>query len=111
MKKGRNATFPPSVNHNKMNNTAMNNAEEAEAFADALFRFVGRALEQEPDPVYSQKAVRIADARNHIFRLVDDNRTDEAEDLYALRDLCLTDEDLQTFPNRRRMLAIARNYW
>lgn len=85
---------------------------EINDFVEALARFVERELSREPDPVYSQKAVKIDDARNHIFRIVEPARTDESEDLYALADLCRMDEDnLQAVPNRGRMLRIARNYW
>ena len=70
--------------------------EEINEFVEALYRFV---------------ANEIVDARNHIFRLTDTSRTDEAEDTYALPDLCIIDEDMQTVPNRQRMYRIARNYW
>lgn len=86
--------------------------KETEEFVEALYRFTAQLLMHEPDPVYSQKAVKIADARNHIFRVVEPARTDEAEDLYALADLCRLDEDtMEAVPNRGRMLRIARNYW
>ena len=86
--------------------------EEINSFVEALTRFVEQTLSQESDPVYSQKAVKISDARNHIFRLTEPARTDETEDTYALSDLCRVDEDnMQTVPNRGRMLRIARNYW
>ena len=76
---------------------------EINDFVEALARFVEQELSREPDPVYSQKAVKIDDARNHIFRMME---------LYALADLCRMDEDsLQAVPNRGRMLRIARNYW
>ena len=85
---------------------------EINDFVEALARFVEQELSREPDPVYSQKAVKIDDARNHIFRMVEPARTDESEDLYALADLCRMDEDSpQAVPNRGRMLRIAHNYW
>ena len=67
--------------------------KEAQEFVEALCRFVEQELQRDPDPIYSQKAVKIADARNHLFRIVEPARTDEAEDLYALADLCRLDED------------------
>ena len=86
--------------------------KETDSFLEALTRFVEQTLAQESDPIYSQKAIRIADARNHIFHLVEPAQTDEAEDTYTLADLCRLDEDsMQAMPNRGRMLRIARNYW
>ena len=86
--------------------------EEINSFVEALTRFVEHALAQDPEPVYSQKAIRISDARNHIFQLIEQAQTDEAEYTYALADLCRIDEDsMQTVPNRGRMLHIARDYW
>ena len=67
--------------------------KEAQEFVEALCRFVEQELQRDPDPIYSQKAVKIADARNHLFRIVEPARTDEAEDLYALADLCRLDEE------------------
>lgn len=86
--------------------------KEAQDFVEALCRFVEQELQRDPDPIYSQKAVKIADARNHLFRIVEPARTDEAEDLYALADLCRLDEEtMEAVPNCGRLLRIARNYW
>lgn len=75
--------------------------KETDSFIEALTRFVEQTLAQESDPIYSQKAIRIADARNHIFHLVEPAQTDEAEDTYTLADLCRLDEDsMQAVPNR-----------
>ena len=72
--------------------------EEINEFVEALCRFVADEIKR-------------VDARNHIFRLTDAVRTDEAEDTYALSDLCMVDESMQTVPNRQRMYRIARNHW
>ena len=50
-------------------------------------------------------------ARNHISRLSDTLRTDEAEHTSALSDICMVDESMRTVPNRQRMYRIARNHW
>ena len=75
------------------------------------YRFVANEIKRVTDPIYCQEGIKIVDARNHIFRLSDTLRTDEAEDTYALSDLCIVDEDMQTVPHRQRMYRIARNYW
>lgn len=85
--------------------------EEINDFIDALSRFVSDKLRMETDMTYCQEAVKIIDARNHIFREMPCAATDESEDIYALRDLCHTDEEMNTLPDRQRMLRIARNYW
>ncbi len=61
--------------------------------------------------MYCREGIKIADARSHVFRRTATARTDEAEDTYALSDLCRVDEDLRTVPNRPRMYRIARNHW
>ena len=85
--------------------------EEINEFVEALYRFVANEIKRVTDPIYCQEGIKIVDARNHIFRLSDTLRTDEAEDTYALSDLCIVDEDMQTVPNRQRMYRIARNHW
>ena len=85
--------------------------EEINEFVEALYRFVANEIKRVTDPIYCQEGIKIVDARNHIFRLSDTLRTDEAEDTYALSDLCIVDEDMQTVPHRQRMYRIARNYW
>lgn len=85
--------------------------EEVNDFIEALCRYVADELHRRPDVIYCRDAVKIADARNHIFYKVENCDTDEAADVYALRDLCHTDETMQTLPDRLRMQRIARNYW
>ena len=86
-------------------------ARRINEFVEALYRFVANEIKRVTDPIYCQEGIKIVDARNHIFRLSDTLRTDEAEDTYALSDLCIVDEDMQTVPNRQRMYRIARNHW
>ena len=85
--------------------------EEINEFVEALYCFVADEIKRVADPIYSQEGIKIVDARNHIFRLSDTLRTDEAEDTYALSDLCMVDESMRTVPNRQRMYRIARNHW
>ena len=82
-------------------------------FIDALAAYVAERLAGgDVAPDYNVERVLIVDARNHLFRPAGKGGTDEADDLYALRELCRVDEDsMQTVPNRGRMLRIARNYW
>lgn len=91
--------------------TLTNMQEEIDEFVEALYRVVANEIGRVSDPIYSQEGIKIVDARNHIFRLTGTTSTDEAEDTYALSDLCIVDEDMQTVPNRQRMYRIARNYW
>lgn len=63
--------------------------EEINEFVEALYRFVANEIKRVTDPIYCQEGIKIVDARNHIFRLTDTSRTDEAEDTYALPDLCI----------------------
>ena len=58
--------------------------EEINEFVEALYRFVANEIKRVTDPIYCQEGIKIVDARNHIFRLTDTSRTDEAEDTYAL---------------------------
>lgn len=91
--------------------TLTNMQEEINEFVEALYRFVANEIKRVADPIYSQEGIKIVDARNHIFRLTGTTSTDEAEDTYALSDLCIVDEDMRTVPNRQRMYRIARNHW
>ena len=86
--------------------------EEINEFVEALYRFVANEIKRVTDPIYCQEGIKIVDARNHIFRLSDTLRTDEAEDTYALSDLCIVDaRHARPVPHRQRMYRIARNYW
>ncbi|MCR4921886.1 MAG: hypothetical protein K5945_09340 [Bacteroidaceae bacterium] len=85
-------------------------AAEINEFAEALCLFVQRQL-QGQDGEYVRGAVVILDARNHLFRIVEHRATDEADDVYALADLCCVDDEMQTVPDMNRALSVARNYF
>ena len=74
---------------------------------------LARALADEPDGSdYAAGAVRIVDARNHLFMDAGRRDTDEAEDIYALRSLLRPDEDtLELVPDEGRLLAVSLNYF
>jgi len=79
-------------------------------FAEALCRIVWEEL-KEQDGEYAKGAIKILDARNHLFRRLSHQMTDEASDIYALSDLCHVDEEMRTVPDINRALAVARNYF
>lgn len=79
-------------------------------FAEALCAYVARELWGQ-DGEYIQGAVRILDARNHLFLSLPHQTTDESVDIYALSDLCHVNENLVTEPDMNRALGIARNYF
>ncbi len=84
-------------------------------FAQALCRHVSDCLRTQ-DGAYIRGAVQILDARNHIFRTLPHQQTDEGEDIYALADLCMVsvenaDDEMQTIPDMNRALSVARNYF
>lgn len=87
--------------------------DEIRDFVDALERYVLDALRQSGQPAdYNVEALCVVDARNHLFRPAGKRPTDEAADVYALRDLCHVDEDtLDVVPDRARLAAVARNYF
>lgn len=85
--------------------------EETTDFIDALEAYVRDAIAATGQPAdYCVEALRVVDARNHIFCAAGRRATDEAIDVYALRDLCRVDEETMRFvPDRGRMAAVARN--
>lgn len=86
--------------------------EEVKDFVDALERHVAAELRCHGAADYVTGAVRIADARNHIFLPHPSGSTDEEVGAYALRDLCRVDEyTLETVPDRMRLAAVARNFF
>lgn len=92
--------------------------EETEAygkreFIDALLAYVAAALAAaDGADDYCREAVRIVDARNCLFRPAGRRTTDEADDVFALRDLCRLDEDtLELVPDEGRVASIARNFF
>lgn len=82
-------------------------------FVDALERYVQAELRASMEPAdYNNEAIEVVDARNHLFRNVGRQTTDEELGIYAIRDLCHVDEvTLETVPNRMKFRAIARNYF
>lgn len=82
-------------------------------FVNALESFVKAELRLSMEPAdYNNEAIEIIDARNHLFRNVGHQSTDEELGIYAIRDLCLVDEDtMETIPNRMKFLSIARTYF
>lgn len=80
------------------------------AFAEALCRYVAHELRGQ-DGAYIQGAVHVVDARNHLFRILPHQPTDEAQDIYALADLCRVDDNMETIPDQNRALGVARNYY
>lgn len=85
-------------------------AELKKAFAEALCRHAAEELRGQ-DGAYPQGAIQVTDARNHLFRTLPTQPTDEAEDIYALSDLCHVDEQMITSPDIHRALSVARNYF
>lgn len=87
--------------------------EQQKEFIAALRAYVGAALAACGEPAeYCREAVHVADARNHLFRPAGHRPTDEAEDVYALRDLCRLDEDtLEAVPDEGRIASISRNFF
>ena len=85
--------------------------DERRDFVDALEAFVSAALRNGTEPAdYNPDAVQIMDARNHLFRLLERQGTDEEQRIYALRELCRIDEEtLTTVPDRWRMATLAKD--
>ena len=79
-------------------------------FARALCQAVSRELSSQ-DGEYVRGAIRITDARNHLFTTLPHQDTDEAADVYALLDLCHVNENMQTVPDMNRALSVASNYF
>ena len=58
-------------------------------FVEALLNYVNAALRASGEAAdYCQEALRVVDARNHLFASAGIHRTDEEQGIYALRDLC-----------------------
>ncbi len=87
--------------------------DETADFVDALESYVKAELRTSAEPAeYNSEAIEIVDARNHLFRNVGRQSTDEELGIYAIRDLCHVDEDtMETIPNRQKFRAIAKNYF
>ena len=83
---------------------------EVDLFVNELARYVANELYSK-DETYSTEAIHIIDARNHLCETLSSSITDESEDIYALSDLCMTTDEMDIVPDRRRLYHIARNYW
>ena len=84
--------------------------DEVREFAEALCRHVAQELVGQ-EGEYVTSAVKIVDARNHLFRTFPEGVTDEAADTYALRDLCHLADDMEIVPDMNRALGVARNFF
>lgn len=86
---------------------------ETKDFIDALEAYVREQLAASGQPAdYNVEALHVVDARNHLFRPAGKRPTDEADDIYALRDLCRVDETtMEMVPDRGRLAAVARNFF
>lgn len=87
---------------------SMNQAREE--FIEALLRHVQSEI-RGMDAEYIQDAIKILDARNHLFINIGHARTDEGEDVYALRDLCHLDDSMEITADKNRIEGVARNYF
>lgn len=87
--------------------------DEQIEFAQALEAYVKEQLRMSHEaPDYNNEAVRILDARNHLFCNVGCHGTDEELGIYAIRDLCRVDEDtMEVIPDHSRFLALAKDYF
>lgn len=88
-------------------------SDEVTDFIDALAAYVAAQLVASPGAAdYDVGRVHVADARNHLFRPGGPGGTDEADDLYALRELCRVDDGtMELVPDRGRLERVARNYF
>lgn len=86
---------------------------ETEDFVEAMEQFVKAELRASMEPAdYNNEAIEIIDARNHLFRNVGRQATDEELNIYAIRDLCCVDEaTMETIPDRMKFKAIAKGYF
>jgi len=81
-----------------------------EEFVQALKHYVEGEI-RGIDAEYIQTAIKVLDARNHIFVNIGPARTDEAEDIYAIRDLCHVNDYMETEVDENRIMGLARNYF
>ena len=79
---------------------------EHDDFVQALLHYVSAALRSTGEAAdYCQEAVRVVDARNHLFASAGVHATDD------LRDLCtLDDETMEWRPDAARCAAVARDF-
>lgn len=88
-------------------------SQEVKDFTLALSRFVAALLRERGEMAeYCHAAIRVTDARNHLFTVSENCGTDEEQNLYAVSDLCRVDENsFESVPDEGRLLAVARNYF
>lgn len=85
---------------------------QMEAFIVALESHIADALSRIGDIEYCQEAVKIIDARNHIFKILPIAASDEEHSVFALRDLCRLDEETMSWHvDINRLRAIARDFF
>lgn len=86
-------------------------SSELQDFVDALLAYTESALRANGElPDYCQEAVRIIDARNHLFTSAGVHRTDEEHGIYVLRDLCTLDENtMELVPDCLKCAAVGRD--
>ena len=82
-------------------------------FTAALCKHINAELLSSGEPAdYNVDAVEVVDTRNHLFRTLPRHATDEAANIFALRELCRLDEETMAFrPDEGRIRAIARNFF
>ncbi len=87
--------------------------DERSDFIDALLHYATAQLShQDRTADYCRGAIKILDARNHLFAFVPVDNTDEENAIYALRDLCRVDPDtLDTIVDRGKIASLARTYF
>ena len=80
---------------------------------DELLHYAtAQLLHQDRTADYCRGAIKILDARNHLFAFVSVDNTDEENAIYALRDLCRVDPDtLDTIVDRGKIASLARTYF
>ena len=85
-------------------------SSDYEGFVSALQYYVNSTI-KEQDVEYSQIAIKIVDARNYFFRKEIVGPTDESSDVFALRDMCMLDENMKQIACEYKIRNIARNYF
>ena len=83
-----------------------------EDFINALASHVADAISRIGDIEYCQEAIKITDARNHIFQDLSNASSDEEHSVFALRDLCRLDEETMSWHvDINRLRTIARDFF
>jgi hypothetical protein len=85
--------------------------QEIEDFVNSITKLIENEINTGEDMTYSQKAIYIADARNHLFRIIDCAATDESENIFAIKELCFIDDEMNMMPDVQHIRLIARKFW